>query len=108
MHTCQFVGDPGEVNTVDGADMSRLDAVDWSKDALVWSIDGNHVRTVKSSDFHVPELPMFMQMRSVASPWFPTKYRFAHYARHSIWPGGSAASPGTRDWAGQYICPELL
>lgn len=58
----------------------NADTVDWRKDGIEWTIDSKPIRSLKSAEFHIPELPMYMQM--------------------SIWPGGSSSAEGTRAWSG--------
>ena len=63
-------------------------ALDWSKEALVWSIDGQVIRTLKAADAdgngsQYPQTPMRVSL--------------------SLWDGGDKdADPSTVNWAGGY------
>ncbi|KAJ1958603.1 putative glycosidase CRH2, partial [Dipsacomyces acuminosporus] len=78
---------PYELGASTAADFHDY-TIDWSKDAIVWSVDGKVIRTVKKAD-------TFDAKKNVYA--FPTSE--ARVAL-SIWDGGNAAGEGTRQWAG--------
>ena len=87
-------GNTGYYDRSTNADVNQPQAsfhtysVDWTKDQLVWSIDGNPVRTLLTSqcdnDTHqYPQTPMKLQL--------------------GLWDGGDPdGNPGTVNWAGGY------
>lgn len=65
-------------------------AVHWSRDALLYFIDGQLIRKVTRDSTYNPSTQSFN------FPSSPVQVQFM------LWDGG-AGSPGTRDWAGGYI-----
>jgi hypothetical protein len=59
-------------------------ALDWTKDAITWIIDGQPMRTLKYSDANGGK----------NFPQTPSNVRIG------IWAGGDSVDQGTRDWAG--------
>lgn len=76
--------DRGEFHTVSPNPLENFHTytIDWSKDSLLWSLDGKTVRTVLPSNPQgYPQSPM--------------------YIMGGIWAGGDASNdPGTIEWAG--------
>ncbi|KAI9360428.1 concanavalin A-like lectin/glucanase domain-containing protein [Zopfochytrium polystomum] len=63
--------------------------VDWTKDSITWSVNGNAVRTANRADTCDAN-------GNCSFPSTPSRIQLA------IW-DGSAGSAGTRDWAGGYV-----
>ncbi|KAK3689892.1 concanavalin A-like lectin/glucanase domain-containing protein [Podospora appendiculata] len=36
--------------------------VDWTEDLIIWSVNGKNVRTLYSTDYHIPETPMRLRL----------------------------------------------
>ncbi|KAJ2158426.1 putative glycosidase CRH2 [Coemansia sp. RSA 552] len=64
--------------------------IQWTPDAITWSVNGNSFRTVKRSDTWDAQANVFKYPDSEA------------YISYSIWDGGSGAQ-GTSEWAGGAI-----
>lgn len=60
--------------------------ISWSKDSVIWRLDGNIIRTVTYAEAEKP------------GPFFP---QTPSYIKLGIWAGGDKSEPeGTRTWAG--------
>ncbi|EME46177.1 carbohydrate-binding module family 18 protein/Glycoside hydrolase family 16 protein [Dothistroma septosporum NZE10] len=80
------------LNTTDTRQNTHTYTVDWTPDTLIWSIDGQEMRTLKKSDtwnstdqsYHYPQTPSRVQL--------------------SLWPAGLASNgEGTVSWAGGLV-----
>lgn len=67
--------------------------MDWQKDKIIWSIDGQVIRTLLKSDAN----PTSDAGKATGQKWFPTTPSQIQLA---AWDGGDDPNKGTSEWAG--------